>query len=74
MYNCLKEDNSASEKNIGSLKLPHIGCVGGVFQTQQDYSTFEEIKKTRVNITRLARVMTAHELIKEGIHCDWRSI
>lgn len=55
MYNCLKEDNSASEKNIGSLKLPHIGCVGGVFQTQQDYSTFEEIKKDQSEHNKVSK-------------------
>lgn len=55
MYNCLKEDNSASEKNIGSLKLRHIGCVGGVFQTQQDYSTFEEIKKDQSEHNKVSK-------------------
>lgn len=27
------------------MKLPNTGCVGEVFQKQQDYSTFEEVKQ-----------------------------
>lgn len=35
------------------MKLPHTGCVGGVFQTQQDHSTLEEVKEGQCQCSKV---------------------